>query len=68
MQKNYKLYILLEIFPHLWVLFWENLAPFIGFPYEILPRLWVTILGRPTHIPTQKIGKLPPPLGVYVKY
>ena len=47
-----RIQILLEILPHLWVLFWENLAPFIGYPYETLPRLWVTILGHPAHIPT----------------
>ena len=37
--------------PHMGLVL-EKPAPFIGFSYEILARLWVTILGHPTHIPS----------------
>ena len=57
MQKN----IHYNFFSKICRLVLENLALFMGFPYEISPQLWVTILGHPTHISTLKTGKLPPP-------
>ena len=45
-----RIQILLEILPHLWVLFWENLAPVMGHNFGSF--------DTHTHL---KIGKLPPP-------